>query len=306
MEINKLFKRPGREDIFVIGERRLERLRAEGRYSCYRTTRAVLRKLSVFMAGKQLPVKDVTVSLLEEFQRFLALEMGNGHNTIVENMKVVLLLIEEAGIHMDLRKTLNLHREQTLRTYLYEAELEKLMALRVKKNSTEEAARDIFFVECRTGLRIGDLLQLKWSACVDGVIHLRMQKTQRPIEVPMSTQVQQVLDKYRTLFTSKNDYVFPLLASSTEEEEDTFALSKRVISATVRVNLQVKRLARRAGLGKTVSSHVGRHTFATMLLDKGASIYEIKEMLGHQDVKVTQIYAHIREDRKRALVQMLE
>ena len=305
MIFKTFFKRPGREDIFAVGERRLERLKAEGRYSCYRATRAVLRKLSVFRKGKPLPVNEVTPALLEEFRRFLALELGNGNNTIVENLKTVLRLLDEGGAQTDCRGALKLTREATPRTYLLEDELERLMALTVKEDSMEELSRDIFFVECRTGLRISDLLLLKWGACRDDMLRLRMQKTQQRIEVPLTQQVRQVLEKYRTLFSTDADYVFPPL-NSPASATDSFSLSRKVISATVTVNRHVKQLAKRAGLDKEVSTHVGRHTFATMLLNKGASIYEIKELLGHQDVKVTQIYAHLRTDRKRALIEMLE
>ena len=186
-----------------------------------------------------------------------------------------------------------------------ERRLERLMALDVKAESPAAVARDIFFVECRTGLRISDLLLLKWESCQNNMIRLRMQKTQRWIEVPMSTQVRCVLEKYRTLFSQEEDYVFPLMAGPVDEAND-FSISRKVVSATVTVNQQVKRLAARAGLEKCISTHVGRHTFATSLLSKGASIYEIKELLGHCDVKVTQIYAHLRTDRKRALIEMLE
>ena len=189
MILKSLFNRRGREDIFVVGERRLERLKAEGRYSCYRSTRAVLRKLSLFRKGKPLPVNEVTPALLEEFRQFLALERGNGNNTIVENLKVVLLLLEEGGASRDFRREIKLNREQTQRTYLLESELERLMALEIKAENPAAVARDIFFVECRTGLRISDLLLLKWGSCRDGMICLRMQKTQRRIEVPMTAQV---------------------------------------------------------------------------------------------------------------------
>lgn len=305
MILKSLFNRMGREDIFVVGERRLERLKAEGRYSCYRATRAVLRKLSLFRKGKSLPVNEVTPAMLEDFRQFLALDQGNSNNTIVENLKVVLLLLEEGGASRDLRNEIKLSREQTPRTYLLESELERLMALDVKAESPAAVARDIFFVECRTGFRISDLLLLKWSSCRDNIIRLRMQKTQRWIEVPMSTQVRCVLEKYRTLFSQEEDYVFPLMAGPVDETND-FSISRKLVSATVAVNQQVKRLAARAGLEKCISTHVGRHTFATSLLSKGASIYEIKELLGHCDVKVTQIYAHLRTDRKRALIEMLE
>lgn len=65
-------------------------------------------------------------------------------------------------------------------------------------------------------------------------------------------------------------------------------------------------MAQCAGISKKVSTHVGRHTFATLLMSKGASIYEVKELLGHRDVKVTQVYTHLLDTRKQELVTMLD
>ena len=91
-----------------------------------------------------------------------------------------------------------------------------------------------------------------------------------------------------------------------EDSRDVFELERRLITATARVNLMIKAVAKRAGVHKNISTHVGRHTFATMLINKGASIYEIKELLGHQDIKVTQVYTHLAGHRKQELVQLLE
>lgn len=305
MKLKQFFMGAGRADVFFVGEKRLAQLKAEGRYSCYRNTRATLRKISLFTKGKSLPASNVTVEWVVAFQRFLLHQLVNGHNTTVENLKVLSMLLDESGIKDNPCRKVPISRIPTKRQYLLGEELDRLMSYRLIKDSEQETARDIFYVECRTGLRISDLLCLRWQDYDGSFIRLRMQKTGRFIEIPVVRSVQVILEKYRNLFSAPDMFVFPFLQKEKNSNED-FSLSRAIIYATSRINLHIKKLAQSAGIGKNVSTHVGRHTFATMLVSKGASIYEVKELLGHQDVKVTQIYAHLLDTRKRQLVELLE
>lgn len=149
-----------------------------------------------------------------------------------------------------------------------------------------EAARDIFFVECRTGLRIGDLLMLRRNGFDGQTIRLQMQKTGRWFEIPVAQGVRVILEKYSARISSPESFIFPFIRAKKLSDEK-FSRSKAVNYATSRINCHVKMLAQQAGISKKVTTHVGRHTFATMLLSKGASIFEVKEMLDQGGRAVT-------------------
>jgi site-specific recombinase XerD len=68
------------------------------------------------------------------------------------------------------------------------------------------------------------------------------------------------------------------------------------------VQLSVRRYATAAGLGRDVHPHVLRHSFATHMLEGGADVRVVQELLGHANVATTQIYTHVTEAAKRAAV----
>ena len=67
----------------------------------------------------------------------------------------------------------------------------------------------------------------------------------------------------------------------------------------------LKQWAETAGIKKNVTFHVGRHTYATLLLYYGADLYTVSKLLGHTDIKTTQIYAKVMDETKRKAVNLI-
>ena len=77
-------------------------------------------------------------------------------------------------------------------------------------------------------------------------------------------------------------------------EEQVFRnLATQLHLTRTMILIMIKNVARDAGITKTVSPHTLRHSFATALLQGGANLRAIQEMLGHENIATTQIYTHI-------------
>jgi site-specific recombinase XerD len=75
---------------------------------------------------------------------------------------------------------------------------------------------------------------------------------------------------------------------------------KRLAKRTVQ--LRVKRIAKRAGIARNVKCHTLRHTFATRLVDTGADVRLVQELMGHASLNTTEVYLHVSTERMRGAV----
>ena len=97
-----------------------------------------------------------------------------------------------------------------------------------------------------------------------------------------------------------------LLYSKDSKNKDVLFLSNRGSALTrVMVFYVIRDAVERAGIDKTVSPHIFRHSFATHLLAGGASIRQVQEMLGHESIETTEIYTHLDSSRLRETIEKI-
>lgn len=133
-----------------------------------------------------------------------------------------------------------------------------------------------------TGIRFSDINKLKWRDIefIDGqgyVIHFKQQKTKGVEVLPISNQA------------------FDLLGSPGEGDTKIFTGLKY----SAHTNKQLVNWVKKAGINKHVTFHSFRHTYATLLISEGTDIYTVSKMLGHRELKTTQIYAKVLDKAKR-------
>lgn len=187
-------------------------------------------------------------------------------------IRQILNMAKDDGIIDRLPKTEDIlpKKEKNVRTYLTIDEIRTLLDTECHNPEVKRA----FLFSCFTGLRISDILALKSDNILDGNIVIRQKKTSEPVIIPIGANAEIFL-----------------------REGLPFRLPK-INTINRNIGIWVKK----AGIGKHVTFHISRHTFATMALSNGSDLYVTSKLLGHTSVNTTAIYAKIVDvARKKAV-----
>ncbi len=143
------------------------------------------------------------------------------------------------------------------------------------------------------GLRVSELTALRMSDLFFGEGYIRViGKGDKQRLVPVSTMAR---DRIQLYLEHRHPY---------RANEDTVFLNNRGRRLTrVMVFTVIKQAAARAGIDKRISPHSFRHSFATHLLEGGASIRQVQELLGHESILTTEIYTHLDNEHLRQTVE---
>lgn len=143
-----------------------------------------------------------------------------------------------------------------------------------------------------SGLRVSELITLRpeqvdWD---EGFLRVTG-KGDKTRYVPLGGEAARALKRYRTAAR-------PLLLKEGKPQPRVLFLSNRGTALTrERIRQIIKKRALEAGLEENVFPHILRHSFATHLLENGADLRVIQDMLGHADLSTTQIYTHVEQKR---------
>jgi integrase len=291
-------------DIYTVYEKEQLRIKALGERSFieyyeemmekregsnYSNWDSALNYLKAF-GGNDIKFKDVDVLFCNNYKDYLlkAKNIRHGNKTISQNtahsyfnkFKATLKQAFKDGIlQTDINGLITgIKEEETQREFLTIEELTKL----AKTDCDDETLKRATLFSALTGLRFSDIKKLTWKEVtyIEGqgyYIRFTQQKTKGKETLPIADQAYSFMGKR----AKPDDIVFKDL--------------KYASYYTKTFNKWLKD----AGITKNITFHNFRHTYAVLQLQAGTDLYTVSKMLGHKDIKTTQIYAKVVDDTKR-------
>jgi integrase len=244
---------------------------------------------------------EIDVNFLRNYEDYLKTTLKNKNNTIHSNLKVFRKLFNDAIREDIIELKLNpftkfkLSWENTNKEYLTDEELLIVEEYSIKEGTMKYHHRNAYiFASYAAGIRISDLLQLRWKDFDGTHIQFKTQKTDDTIRVKLPTKALNIITYYKNLHekTNLNHYIFPFLDNDKDYSNPEIHF-RAISSSTAYMNKDLKEIKLALELNKKLNFHTSRHTWATSALRKGMRIEYVSKLMTHSNIKTTQIYAKI-------------
>ncbi|KAA6318261.1 Tyrosine recombinase XerC, partial [termite gut metagenome] len=202
-------------------------------------------------------------------------------DTLVTLRRIVKKAINKGVINKDPFFGYELERERARHKNLTKEELDKILSVELSKPA-HQISRDIFVLACFTGLAYVDIKNLTPEKIVtmengSKWIQAQRKKTGTPFNVRLMDIPLTIIERYKDSQASGQLLPVP---------------SKGVVDNVLRY------IHRKCELKQGLNFHMGRHTFASLItLSEGVPIETVSRMLGHKNIKTTQIYAEVSHDK---------
>jgi integrase/recombinase XerD len=282
-EFKKQFFNPVSNESFVaFYEHELKRRLTLG--SIVKTTfladQKTLNKIKIF--DPNVSFSALSVKWCEEFNSFLKKQYNNALNTRHNDFKHIntyLNIAIENGIVFDNPlKKFKVPRAKSERVFLDKSEVQQLEALYGSPQLNDRLHKTLraFLFQIYTGLRDSDRKRLEKANIVGNELIFTAWKTRRTekiVKVPLTENAMRFI----------NEMAGRIVAGYSNQKQNQY----------------LKEIARLINCKKNLSTHVARHTFATLYLESGGSVEVLQEILGHANIGTTMVYVHVINQRKK-------
>lgn len=262
-------------------------------------TKHIISKVRTYMGTSDLMFDDIDVTWLKKYDVYLRNTLKNSNNTVVANFKLIRRIINEAikediiGYDKNPFLKFKLKWENTTKQFLTEEEIEVIENLKLEDHPSTFHARNMYiFATYAGGIRISDLVQLKWSNYDGNHILINTQKTNSTVSIKLPQKAKDILSLYYYDGVNPNNYIFPFFDVKKDYSDGRY-LYQSVSTAGTMCNKELIKIADLARIDKHIHFHTSRHTWATRALKKGMRIEYVSKLMGHASIKTTQVYAKI-------------
>ena len=258
-----------------------------------------LKKFTDYLVEKNKDIMEVTQDDVRQFLKFERTKKKNSSKTLARSLAAIrqfynFLSDIDKEFTNPASKIESPHIEKTLPDFLAISEVSKLFDSISEEDVYELRDKTLFELLYSSGLRISEAVELE-NKSIDfknSLIHV-IGKGDKERSVPINDEAKRLLVRYlnesrkKILGKRESEYIFISKKGSKLNRKSVWRLLKSYVLRTE--------------IEKNITPHTLRHSFATHLIETGADLRSVQELLGHMDITTTQVYTHLAKEKLESM-----
>lgn len=308
LKFDKIYFNEGSLNVLELIEQHEQKLIFEEKFNTKNTFFSLRSNLTKFLRGNDIPIKNINIDFLKDFEKFLREKRGVNDTTVGILQRTLRIIWNQAlskgYVTSDLypfgKNGYKIPKGKNIKKALEPAEIKQLMNYQ-NLDFKGMFCRDLWiFSFFGNGMNIKDICHLKQKNLSDNFIVFRREKTKNKsgalVKVPISEPLQQIINDHAHRNQNQENYLFPIFT----EQMTPLQKHLKVKSIVAQINKTMKNIAKDLGIRKNCNTYSARHSYASILKRSGAPVEFISESLGHSDLRTTQNYlADFADETKR-------
>lgn len=292
-KISTTIKKPLGDNTFnSLSKRYINELIVNEKFSRLNADEPRIKIFLNFAGTNQLYFQDIDENFLKRFMTHLKIERKNSERSIVNNLIIIRTFfnraIREGYVDQKFypfgRGKIKIKFPESKKIGLSVEDVKKIEELD-NLTSQENHARNIWlFSFYNAGMRVGDVLEIKWSDIIDNRIIYRMSKNSKNLSLKINDKVKNILKQYKKDKQGNNDFIFPEFKKANINSKEDLLRKKK--TANKKFNKYLSQIAKRAEIDKKITMHIARHTFGNISGDS-IPIQMLQKLYRHSNISTT-------------------
>ncbi len=283
------------KSFFEVADIHMRELLANNKFSRLSVDKAYLDHLLNFAQSRRLSFQDIDETFLKGYKSHLINNKSLSERSAVNHLILIRTLYNRAIREGIVDQKFYPFGMGKIKIKFPESRKVGLTANEIKaieqlKNLTKEEqhARNIWlFSFYLAGIRIGDVLKIRWRDIYDGRLHYTMNKNSKLVSLQLPEKIKPILKSYEAFKADEDDFLFPELKKATINDlKDIFSKTK---TANKRLNRQLAKVANKAKIQKKLTMHIARHSFGHIAGDR-IPVQMLQKLYRHSSVTTTMQY----------------
>lgn len=279
---------PPVQTLFSFVHQQIDNLNLQGRMGTATTYGNMIRNFMLFRNGCDLTFDMLTPDLINQYEQWLHLRgvRANSSSCYMRTLRAAYRKAVQEMLTPDRNPFCNVFTgyAHTVKRALTAGQVKQIVNLDLPSGSAEAFARDLFLFSLYTrGMSFVDMAFLRKSNLSCGSLTYSRQKTGQTLSIAWEPCMQEIVERYAHI-TKNSVYILPIITRADGTER------RQYLSAIRECNRTLKRVGLLAHLLLPLTTYVARHTWASLAQEMNIPISVIRDGMGHENLRTTQIY----------------